>query len=109
MHTSVLPRPTEVTEPAGCIGNDREGAGETDLSAMGMTTEVQVDSGLFRLGNDFRGVGQQHREGITAPLPDSPGQAVGTVEVRVIHSGTKMSCSRRTSVSAKRTRSSRKI
>jgi len=83
-HAFSLPAPCNVAPLAGAVGQNRDFTRQANLTAMGMSAEVQMSLICNRFGDNFGGMCQQDFETLGWDPGVGSGKIVGTVKVGVI-------------------------
>ena len=87
MQSVVRPRADELGGRTAPVADEGDAAGQTDLSAMGVSAEHEVEAVMPRFLEGFRAVGKQNRAGaLRDPAPRGI-QIVRAVEMRIVDAG----------------------
>ncbi len=86
-HAVMAPQPGAQTPRQFRAQRDRDGARQTDLAAMGMPAQHQVEAGMRSLPIDLRRVRQQDRERIRRDVDRGFLDVVDSVEMGIVDTG----------------------
>jgi hypothetical protein len=85
-HVARLPASSYVAAVAGTVSQDRNLSRQADLTAMGMSAEIEVGPSRDRLRNNFGGMCQQDFESVRRDSGISCSKVMSPIEVRIIDS-----------------------